>query len=56
MSREEANQPAEMHVNVLRELKRRTPIYTGEEPKAAHYQAVHAAYDAAIDALSGVRP
>lgn len=40
------------HIAVLRELKRRTPAYMGEVPKAQHYQSQHAAFDAAIAALS----
>lgn len=39
------------HIAVLKSMKDRTPVYTGDGPKPQHYQACHAAFDAAIAAL-----
>jgi hypothetical protein len=51
-ARAQAVEDAAEHIATLEELKRRTPDYMGDGPKPRHYQRIHAAYDAAIAALS----
>lgn len=44
------------HLKALRRIKDTLPMYMGNQPKAQHYQALHAAMDAAMAALRSAEP